>query len=157
MSQWIVHFQYSRVCSYVSLLIPVSAFTSFFNFAQMVRNEDVDLSFSWAVSADAANYKIGLAVQSLLVGLFCVIAVFSEVMALSGHLDWVLPFMDKEMSRAITHLIIAFMALGFCGGAGMYCAIIEGFFAVMFYLIATVDACNSVEKHSDNGISETSG
>ena len=157
MSPWIVHFQHDCVYTYVCLLIPVIAFTSFFNFLQMVGSEDMDLSFSWDLSSDAVNYKLGIAVQSLLVGLFCTIAVFSEVMALTGNLSMVLPFMEKEMGRAVTHLLVAFLALGFCGGAGMYCAIVEGFFAVMFYLAATAEDCNAVERNSDNGISETSG
>lgn len=86
------------------------------------------------------NYHLGVTVQSALVGLFCIIALAHEIMALTSRT--LLPFMKRDMARAITHLLIGCFALGFCGGMGIYASIIEMSFAVVCYITAIVKAWN---------------
>ena len=138
-------FQFISLFAYALFLIPVAGSSAVYNFYQMVTRDDISISFQIEVSSDAVNFRLGLAVQSILIGVFCLLAVISEMMALAGR--EFLFFMQKEMSRSITHLLVCAFSLGFCGGFGIYCAIIELFFAIVFYIVATVEAWNPPESN----------
>ena len=129
--------------AYVFFLTPVAGASAVYNFYQMVTRDDVDLTFEVKISTEASNFKLGFAVQSIMVGFFCFLAFISEIVALAGATFF--HFMQKEMSRAITHALVSCFSLGFCGGFGIYCAIIEMFFAVVFYITATAEAWNPPE------------
>ena len=135
--------EHARLWAYLFLLIPVAGASAVYNFYQMIMLDNVELTFEIKVSTEASNFKLGFAVQSILIGLFCFFAFISEIVALAGAVFF--HFMQKEMSRAITHALVSCFSLGFCGGFGIYCAIIEIFFAVVFYITAMVEAWNPPE------------
>lgn len=115
----------------------------------MTTDKADELTFSIKISREASNYKMGIAAQSVLIGVFCILGLIQEILALTSHT--LLPFMQKEMGRAITHVLVASLSLGFLGGIGIYISIIEIFFALVCYLTATAEAWNPIEIDSGSG------
>lgn len=101
---------------------------------------DSSYVYSLDITHKAKNYKLGITVQSALIAVFCLLAISHEIMAVCSKTF--LPFMEKEMSRAITHILIACFSLGFCGGIGIICSIIELAFALICYITAIIEAWN---------------
>ena len=104
---------------------------------QLVIDDPV---FTLKVEASASNYKFGIMVQSLLIGIFSFLAIIHEILAMSSKVFF--PFMEKEMARAITHVLNGCFGLGFCGGMGIIASIIEMCFSVFCYITAIVEAWN---------------
>jgi hypothetical protein len=116
----------------------------------MVKAPDIDLSFRVEISTEAHSYRLGFAVQSIIIGVFSVIGVVHEL--LDVFFAYVLyPFMNDIMSRALIHNLLALMSLGFCRGLGFYGACISFLVGVICYIAATVEAWNSSDAESEGG------
>jgi hypothetical protein len=111
----------------------------------------MDLHLRIPKGPEPVNYKLGFAVQSLLVSLACLLLAANEVFAIFSRP--LLPFVQKDISRSTVHVIVAGLSLGFCGGIGLWTAILEFGFAAVCYLTATVDAWNRIETDS-GGVSD---
>jgi hypothetical protein len=131
---------------YVHVLTSVTGGIGIYNLVELVADPAADLQLRIRPNTEPVNYKLGFAVQSLLVSLACFLLAASEVLTILVRP--LLPFVQKDISRSTVHVIVAGLALGFCGGVGLWTAILEFGFAVVCYLTATVDAWNRIETDS---------
>jgi hypothetical protein len=116
----------------------------------MVNTPGIDLSFRVPIGTEALSYRLGFAVQSVIVGVFSTLGAVHEFFSICfGCSFW--PFMSDIMSRAMFHCLFALMSFGFCGGIGFYGSCVSFLFCVICYIAATIEAWNSSDAESEGG------
>jgi hypothetical protein len=116
----------------------------------MLHSPDMDLSFKLQVNTEALSYRLGFAVQSVLIGTFAALGAVHEFLQMFSKAG-IFPFMSDTMARAVIHAMVSLTSFGFCGGMGFYGACVGLLFGIVCYIAATAEAWDPSDVDSDGG------
>jgi hypothetical protein len=128
-------------------LILVTGGLSITNFLLLRRDYESSMTFSFKITIEPLNYSLGFLIQSLVLAILSGVIVLHELFALFWRPVFVI--LKRNGSRAMLHVIVGCLSVGFCAGIGFFAALYQLIVGGLWYALTALKNWNPGDVSSD--------